>query len=322
VTATTTSRRATGPSISEDHKLLLACIAELFYRCKQVELYVAPIAARSEYVDVARTIVELISEAWRDTQAVLRQALEIRLPPSIRSELLFNVLRLIAKRFNRAHERLSVFPGVGVHPEASEMLARAFTPRSVPPILLTSLFNALEFNFAPEFLEGRKSVLQLAMCDFASPPSWAILGHEMGHALDNGQARDVADALVGRLRKPKAREVVRDLAEELFADLVATQVLGPAPMLAAIAMENCVFDERLGYWSPRGRAERIHRVHPLMTWRLRALRDAVTDRETSRILDQEVRKSERSTRYRLRLDVPSHEERKKYTRRDEMHFER
>jgi dCTP deaminase len=323
VTHTKRSRRTTERSIfSEDDRLLLSCIAELFYRCRQVERYIEPIANQPMYAAPAKTIRDLIEEGRRDTQNGIRQSASVRLRSETRTDLLFDALRLIAKRFSRAHERLSVFPSVGVRPEAPEMLRRVLRPKPVPTILLTSLFNALEFNFAPEFLERRESVLQLAMCDFASPAAWAILAHEVGHALDHGEVRDIAYAIVDRLRKPKAKEVVRDLAEEIFADLVAAKLLGLAPILAAIAMERCVFDERLGYWSARGRKEKIHRIHPLMTWRLRVLHEAAVDVETKRELGEELAASETAKRFRLRLDMPDGAQRQLLEDRDEQHFER
>lgn len=323
MTPTKRLHRTTEPLIfSEDDQLLRSCIAELLYRSSQVKKYIEPISSQQMYAAPAQTIRALVDEGWHDTQAGVRQSGSKNLRRETRIDLLFDALRLIAKRFNRAHERLGVFPSVGVRPEAAEMLRRMIAPKQVPTILLTSLFNALEFNFAPEFLERRESVVQLAMCDFASPAAWAILAHEVGHALDHGQVRDIAYDIVERLRKPKAKEVVRDLAEELFADLVAARLLGPAPILAAIAMDRCVFDERLGYWSPRGRKEQIHRIHPLMTWRLRVLRAAAGDAETVRILSEELAAAERAKRFRLQLDVPDRSQRRLLADRDEQHFQR
>lgn len=153
MTATRRSRRTTKPStFSSDHRLLLSCIAEVFYRCRQVELYIEPIARQTTYSDPAATITNLIQEGRQDTQTKIRQAEELPIPVGARSNFLNDALRLIAKRFNRAHERLSVFPSAGVRPEASQMLAHALGVGRVPPILLTSLFNALEFNLAPELV--------------------------------------------------------------------------------------------------------------------------------------------------------------------------
>lgn len=218
------------------------------------------------------------------------------------------------------HELLVYLPRLTVKPEAVITLRGSFRDlfdEHRPSIILGSLFNAFEFDFLdivkqkiPDlkdvFLEEQKNiVLQLALCDRGSPVAWAVLAHEMGHAIDRHHAisETVADGVV-KDKTSAAYSLIRSWCGELCADLVASQVLGPPVVLSLLSLQYCVYHNSSIYHPSRS--------HPSTFWRFEIVSSYLKDQYGGLdLLAPEASFLEKATEYAYQIDITDEAERER-----------
>lgn len=329
-----TSMAPANPSVGELPLLRIA--AELFDRSHRVKLYLARIDAGpfSEYQQLTETIrkalitvetevIETLSELWelaprRDPQAP-------RMLSADSVSLFASTLGKFSKWFVTIHELLVNLPPQPVAAEAVDTLRFSFGDfykTESPSIVLGSLLNAAEFDFvqllkrdAPDISEilleeQTNTVLQLAMCDSDSPLAWALLGHELGHAID--KAHGISER-VAQIKELREHEYARDWCAEFCADLIAAEVLGPAPILAVLNLEYClcplIIDE-IHSGSP---------THPPARSRLAVVSDFLNKKyEKEDFLKDERASFDRAWEYSLLVSTPDEKEREETRKNAEL----
>jgi hypothetical protein len=266
-------------------------------------------AIRRALESVERETIRSLAEPWEAfaDDAETRDAIDA----------LWRTLGKFSRWFATIHEMLVLLPGERTSPELAFTLQGCFTDlytEYAPSIALGSIFNAFEFDFV-EILKQRIVdieeiflprerivVLQLAICDTDSPLAYAVLGHELGHAIDSSNT--ISDRIAGKFVTDPDTElyrVVRDWCGELCADIVAARALGPAPLLSLLSMEYC-FHPVLNLWSLRERDPtkpgRLRVVtHPMSWARLRVVLEELAEPLDRGLIDSEVES------YRTACDV-------------------
>lgn len=237
--------------VHEPLRTLLRCAAELYYRSYRVldHLETVQRLEATQYGKIAETIGRDLIEIAKPLLETLSETAmtDADLAETLRPELI-----AFADWFKQYHEMLVYLPVHDAFPETIDCLKIAFAheyDRIEPSIILGTLFNAYEFDFLeqverllPEpsaiWRRNEKVVaLQLPVCDRHSPTAWAVLAHELGHALDTkyGITTSVADSLGFISAHP-----FRAWTEEICADLIAAEFFGPAAILTIISIEHCL----------------------------------------------------------------------------------
>ncbi len=332
------SRRLVADSDSDFTHFLYRCAAELFYRSSRVHAYVIELArsVSGDYLGLTTYLRERLRNSQSGTQLLIANA--IAGPAAGRATDLFIALGNMGETFEGENERLAQLPPLHAKPEmfAIEEMFRFSRYRrrrkgkgSPEPreysILLSGVFNAFEFEFDRGLAEP-KNVLELGMCDFASPPAWSVLGHEIGHALNSKITPSPASWSVSRALPKLAKEwpaehdILTNWAEEIFCDLVAAAVLGPAPMMALLSMERCTFGNRYTDFMVERDAEKVRFAHPQTHWRAMAVAEFLRHFGTHGYLVEESQEFERFAFERLHLQHP--DEGAREYRRDRNLFEK
>jgi len=177
-----------------------------------------------------------------------------------------------------------------------------------PSVLLTTFFNAFEFDFV-SFLDyelrqygivgstsvtDRNLVLQLPAVDVGSPVAWSNLAHEFGHAVDRELKLSVDATNKARAaERILTEDITRTMCEELAADLIAARVLGPAPMMALLSFSYCTLARDSVEWKLQ-----LPRVYPPVRWRARAVLDYLDKSERS-LLSEEAEAFDRAWEWRV-----------------------
>lgn len=265
---------------------LLRAAAELYARSNTIQSYLSQASSRAETEykqlgDILLTALTGIEKAVTSKIPIVVKIVDSQ--PGQRDtaiEELYAEIERFTRWFVTVHELLVYLPRQHPTPEAAYTLqssfGRLFTDHS-PTITLGSIFNAFEYDFLevmkeriPDYreiiLDEHKSVvLQLPICDRRSPAAWAILAHELGHAIDSDAK--ISDRAVAEFRASNAApytdkdfEIIRNWCGELCADLIAAKALGPAPLLALVSLEFCVYPSG-SYFAASG-------SHPSTRWRL------------------------------------------------------
>ncbi|MCG8409017.1 MAG: hypothetical protein MI923_27745 [Phycisphaerales bacterium] len=260
--------------------VLLRSAAELFCRSYRVHQYlekVAP-AVGTEYAPLAKTLAEALTEARSNIDTLSHRS---GLPEGEFNRQLLDLLGRYASAFANIHETLIYLPSAGVRPEAIGLLKATFGKHYQavdPSIILGSAFNAFHFDFSktlgrvlPDLKKIRlpdqkNTVLQNPICDWQSPIGWAVLAHEMGHAIDR----------IYELSRQVARELSIDGASpqydwlrEFCADILASEMIGPAAILAIVSIEYTLYPLRRIH-KPSERTDK-RPSHPTTLWRLRVV---------------------------------------------------
>lgn len=190
------------------------------------------------------------------------------------------------------HELLLLLPREAAKPQASFLLRDCFGRKDLnATIVLTNFISAYEYRFEDILekvnvyqeergaLNQGGSVLCQAFADRDNPLAWAVLAHEYGHTLDDGESISQKIVFGEDLdKKPKTSEDPKlklklDLdaavVSETVADLVAAHVLGPASLMPIIFVE--MMQPRLK------KVVRISAGHPPTPLRVRVVRNYLKD---------------------------------------------
>jgi hypothetical protein len=264
---------------------------ELFDRSSRVRRYFddagpGDLGENQQFIDTIR-----IALAEQEAKVIDTLNREKSIQPEVieQSKLLekslFENLNVFSRWFAQLHEFLVYLPRLSVTTEAYYALEGSFGKAfdmQKPSIILGSVFNAVEYDFIeivkerlPDLgnIAGRKTknvVIELAICDHASPAAWAILAHEFGHAIDHdmGISEKIANEIV---TDPQTSifDPVHSWCSELTADLIAAEALGPAPILAISSLEYCFFPQIELYYTEG----RYYKTHPTTRWRMKVVAD-------------------------------------------------
>lgn len=247
--------------------------AELFDRSSRLKAYLARIGFGD-----SNELVRLISAMQRALENLERKTIESlaqpwqELPDEVERraaiDTLWSTLGKFSGEFATIHETLVLLPGERVSPELGFTLQRSFGDlftEYMPSTVLGSIFNAFEFDLVKIwkqrlvditdiFLPGEEIVvLQLAICETDSPLAYAVLGHELGHAIDS--RHQISDTIAPEVVPDPDTDLfgtVKKWCGELCADIVAARAMGPAPLLSLLSMEYC-FHPRRNLWALRER---------------------------------------------------------------------
>lgn len=284
--------------------MLARVYVELLNRSLRLKNYVRDVGPgeSNEYVDLAPTVTGVLDEFTRVAAEALEQSRRVR--PKLSDEerkLIFRVFAAYSRAFTTAHQFLAYLPTLGIRPETLRVLEGTFGSlfkKYRPSVLLTAAFNAVEFDFVEQLYDSlpplstirlprnRNIVLQLPTCDAACPTAWSILAHELGHAIDADEriSAQAAKAIVRRDDTPEYL-LVRDMCEEITADLIGARAMGAAPVLALMSMSYCLLPQEPVLWNPESRLRgRPRRVYPATRWRVRVVKDYLSGRGKERAL--------------------------------------
>ena len=299
---------------SPDIELAVRVAAELFDRTCRVKQYLGRIGPGNskELERLISAIKRALKNVERETVKGFRELWKIpendedSRRPAVAT--LNRTLRKFSRWFAKIHELLVLLPGECITPELVFALQHCFQGLYAeyhPSIVLGSLFNAVEFDFI-EILKERLVdiseifpddetivVLQLAICDNDSPLAYPILAHELGHAIDS--KHDISSRIASEfVPDPNTAgfDIVKSWCNELCADIVATQALGPSPILSLLSMEYC--------FHPTNTIWRHSKTHPMSRTRLNVVLSDLESSLDSDLIDPEVRFYE--TAWRLNLE--------------------
>jgi len=223
-------------------------------------------------------------------------------------DALWSTLGKFSREFATIHETLVLLPGEHTTPELGFTLQRCFADLYTdyaPSTVLGSIFNAFEFDFveilkhrlvdiANIFLPGEEIVvLQLVICGRDSPLAYAILGHELGHAVDS--RHKISDTIAGEFVKDRDTDLfdtVHKWCGELCADIVAARALGLAPILSLLSMEYCFHPGR-NLWrlkqpEPGNPSRQRYVTHPMSRARLSVVLDELVGSLDRVLVDPDV----------------------------------
>ena len=164
-------------------------------------------------------------------------------------EKLATVRRLsdIFKSIDNLHSQLQFVYGIWVRPEAHVFVKSVleFIPSSRRPgkvnIILSNMYSFLETDLSSyvedvlsatdvhvDFQDQSPSVF-LPKIERDNPLNWAILVHECGHADFQGNSRlhEQLESILAQADAP-SKKILQRWAEEIYCDLFAAQILGPA----------------------------------------------------------------------------------------------
>ena len=152
----------------------------------------------------------------------------------------------IFKSIDNLHSQLQFVYGIWVRPEAHVFVKNVL--EFIPPdrhlekvnIILSNEYSFLETDLS-SYVEAVLGPMNV-QTDFQKSPSvflpkierdnplnWAILVHECGHADFQGNSHllDQLEAILAQADAP-SKKILQRWAEEIYCDLFATQILGPA----------------------------------------------------------------------------------------------
>ena len=281
------------------YHVLLRASVELYYRYGRIEHYLNEISATDslEYNQLANTVTKFIDQIKQLLPSTIKTLLPMKkLPEKERYRILFDDLKRFSFWFLSIHtELLKYLPSKAVLPETIDMLTTGLGnlySYFKPSIILGNDFNAFEFDFYenledlfPNFkqvnqISEKNIVLQLPLCDRYSPTYWAVLAHEIGHAID----KEHGISEQATVKKANLQSSIHKLSfpwiRELCADLIAAEVLGPASILPLLSIEYCLY--------PFIKTHEIPKSHPATKWRLNVISDYLEKKYNNNYLASEL----------------------------------
>lgn len=293
-------------------RLLFRVAVELSYRSDQLHTYLDAIDEEwgEEYRQLTSTMRSALKEIHKPLPAYIEEVADASGAEGERArKALYGHLKRYCRWFVKVHALLTYLPRPSVREEARTVLEASFGAwysEVDPSLILGTIFNALEFDFVdivknrlPDFTKlvdesSPKVVLQLAVCDRDCPTAWAILAHELGHALNDREqiSKNVADDLV-RDPNSQAYAVVANWAKEFCADLVAAKALGSVPIQGLVSLEYCALPHRK-IWEHS-------ETHPITRWRLAVVDEFLGASQRGESFKEELRWYKTVFRDRLQI---------------------
>ncbi len=271
-------RRDSGPSL-----LLLRSSAELVDRISRLKRHLdaSGTATTEEHAQIVKTIRTPLDQILQLLAPTLARTFARKNADKQRLDVLHNHLARLSRWFTTIHELSVYLPTPPVARETMAVLHGAFGDHykeQSPSPLVGTIFNAFEFDFLqvveqrlPDLRNivtsaERNVVLQLAVCDRESPAAWAVLAHEMGHAIDDhATVSQQAVSVFVKDQTSPAFELLLNWCQEMCADIIAAEALGPASLLALLSIEYCI----LPCYPIHGPTT----THPPTRWRFRIVAD-------------------------------------------------
>ncbi|MBI4717042.1 MAG: hypothetical protein HY763_04500 [Planctomycetes bacterium] len=311
---------------------LLRVAVELFYRSDCVKAHLAEVQAlpAPEYQELASAVTKALDDVEKPAIEAIKAIGEVgekAIGPG-----LFDALARFSHWFAVAHELLVYLPAPNVLTETRGIIEEAFASDYdglAPAIILGSLFNAFQFDFyqklgrvLPDFRKisppaGKRPVLQLPVCDRRCPAAWAVLGHEMGHAIDDNKEIShlvLPEAVPGIDRKNAAFEILSCWAREFCADLLAAEVCGPTAIMALLSLEYCVF--------PLRPVHRWSNTHPATKWRLEVVSVHLEKKYGADFLKPIRQAYDRAWQYSVDRTCPDEEKRRHFEHQEKLMVEK
>jgi hypothetical protein len=248
-------------------------------------------------ISLFRETLNEIKEGLADNKTLIGNVLFGKDPQEVEILALFGLLQNLIKSLYGIHERLVFLPRETVELEVFSTLEDLFSEEwksAESSVILTSIYNAYEYCYLdvarnveavqeklPDLsklqllVPATTSILELPIIDRDNPLSWPFLAHEFGHSLDRKYG--ITPRLVKYLTELKLTSqqtiVVSNWISEIFADLVAGRVLGPAAMLPLFSMEIIL--------SPIIEASTLSSTHPPTPFRLSLLKKYLHETDLS-----------------------------------------
>ena len=297
-------------SQSERRRLLLRTAAELAERVDRTSTYLN--AFSFEQLHEYDKLVETMQQKLHRMNALILKNLELLADGDLDVADIDEFegdLVTASQWFGSIHELLAYLPTQAIRPEAEATIVKAgglYFAGVQTSMILGSIFNSLEFDFEdiirrqlvdPHLLEtGERRVVQLPMCDAASPTAWAVLAHELGHSVD--RQNELTEKVLGRFGGRSA--VIQSWCREFIADEISARALGVSPILSILSLHYCFLPRPLCFLPTE--------QHPALLWRLRAVRELVDSGSAdTTLLDQELKDYEATYNFlveRHRKDTP------------------
>lgn len=233
-------------------RLSEALLAQVLDRLCRFRHYLARLELGS--TDAQFLLVRLFERFLGQIHDGLAERLFPRMIPGARARFSegarIDALLLAATQLDTLLLGTQVFPRAHPFPQTYAFVQQAFPfvgrLRDRLAIILWPVYNFAEEDFRESLEEAlklretgpapnaapRQITLYLTEAESANPSMWCILGHEMGHAIE--EECDLGTATWQSLQfrsiesAPREMEYVREWAKELIADEVALRVLGPA----------------------------------------------------------------------------------------------
>jgi dCTP deaminase len=293
---------------------------ELLNRSRRLRNYLKEIGPgeSNEFAQLSRTISSALDQFEATAIAAVKQT-RLDTIDAADQKLLLGALEVFSRAFSTIHEYLTYFPPLPIRPETIQALTSTFGGefrRHEPSVLLTSAFNAFEFDFVRHLTSSlaalqvltapteRNIVLQLPTVDVASPTAWPLLAHEVGHAIDfdHGISTKIAARLAPGTKRG-VRLLMQDLCEEITADLIAARTVGPAATFALLSFVYCLLPQEAIEWDPSSRLNgSAERVYPATRWRARVAYNYLSTK-TSQLTALEKEVSEFEDAWTFRANV-------------------
>ncbi len=293
---------------------------ELLYRSEKIRRYLEQIGPgeSNEFVQLSRTINSALNQFQATAAAAVRQTRSDTIDAADH-KILLDALEVFSRAFSTIHQYFAYFPPLPIRPETIHTLKSTFGAefrRHEPSVLLTSSFNAFEFDFVRHLTSSlaslqvfaapseRNIVLQLPSVDVSAPLAWPLLAHEVGHAIDFDQ--NISERIATRIgpgTDPGLRALIRDMCEEMTADLLAAKAIGPAAPLALLSFVYCLLPQEAVEWDPTPRLQgRNERVYPTTRWRARIVYDYLTTK-TGELASLKKEVDDFESAWRFRTDL-------------------
>jgi len=296
--------------VPDNSPVLKRVAAELAYRSSRIREYIREIGPGTtrEYQQIADSIKLALESVESQLPDQMQALTNSAFAEDDRESIFLDYLSRFSRWFVTIHELLIYLPQQPAVPESVSTLVECFGDQykaTNPSVILGSLFNAAEYDFLEELRRRlpdlgaiipkseKNFVLELALCDRQSPAAWAVLAHELGHAIDhaNGLSDRVTNHFVTDPNS-EAHQLCLAWTREFCADLIAAKAVGPAAILSVLNLEYCAI--------PLSFVHLASATHPTTRWRLKVVSDFLSSQYGHDYLEDERQLYDRTWIYSAR----------------------
>lgn len=227
-------------------KLLCVEILEKISRMQRF-LHLEPDISRRQGIEVVYIFLKALDAVLVNLRPIIARLSEKVLLGKWEKLAIIRRLSDIFKSIDNLHSQLQFVYGIWVRPEAHvfvksvlEFIPSGRCPKKVN-IILSNMYSFLETDLSSyvedvliatdvhvDFQNQSPSVF-LPKIERDNPLNWAILVHECGHAdfQGNSSLHEQIESILAQADAP-SKKILQRWAEEIYCDLFATQILGPA----------------------------------------------------------------------------------------------